>query len=249
MSPIDKTFFLKFFVSGGFVFDFTDKTFSTFTISSVGVDVKAKYGGSKGKALTAFADNASEEDVVKLFSDLIDYYELNYECDNNKDSVFSKCKKLIKKYKNFSSLATPTLKNVDREYIKSISARANKDIEEGNFDEAFTKARTLIEEVFCKVIEDAGQTPLTSGEISRLYKQVKDCYKMHPAEYDDKRIKELLSGLEKIITSISLMRDKNGDSHGLGCKRLNVKSYHARLFVNSAFVLADFILSVAENKQ
>ena len=249
MSPIDKTFFLKFFISGGFVFDFTDKTFASFTISSIGVDVKAKYGGSKGKALTAFADNASEEDVVKLFSDLIDYYELNYECDNSKDSVFTKCKKLVKKYKNSTSLATPTLKNVDREYIKSISARANKDIEEGNFDEAFTKARTLIEEVFCKVIEDAGQTPLTSGEISRLYKQVKDCYKMHPAEYDDKRIKELLSGLEKIITSISLMRDKNGDSHGLGSKRLNVKSYHARLFVNSAFVLADFILSVAENKQ
>ena len=146
-------------------------------------------------------------------------------------------------------MTTPTLKNVDREYIKSISARANKNIEDGNYDEAFTKARTLIEEVFCKVIEDAGQTPLTSGEISRLYKQVKDCYKMHPAEYDDKRIKELLSGLEKIITSISLMRDKNGDSHGLGCKRLNVKSYHARLFVNSAFVLADFILSVAKNKQ
>ena len=72
---------------------------------------------------------------------------------------------------------------------------------------------------------------------------------MHPAEYDDKRIKELLSGLEKIISSISLMRDKNGDSHGLGSKRLNVKNYHARLFVNSAFVLADFILSVAENKQ
>lgn len=44
------------------------------------------------------------------------------------------------------------------------------------------------------------------------------------------------------------LRNANSDAHGLGTKRkFNIKDYHARLLVNSAMTLSDFILSVAEN--
>lgn len=43
------------------------------------------------------------------------------------------------------------------------------------------------------------------------------------------------------------MRNINSDAHGVGSKRFNIKDYHARLFVNSAMTMADFILSVSEN--
>lgn len=42
----------------------------------------------------------------------------------------------------------PKIKTIDREYIKSISARALDDIEQKNYDSAITKSRTLLEETF-----------------------------------------------------------------------------------------------------
>ena len=70
---------------------------------------------------------------------------------------------------------------------------------------------------------------------------------MHPDKDNDVRINTLLSGFEKILTSISEMRNNVSDSHGVGQKRLSIKDYHARLYVNSAITMAEFILSVKNN--
>ena len=92
------------------------------------------------------------------------------------------------------------------------------------------------------------EIPDESGEIKKLYNQVKKLYGMHQDKNTDTRINMLLSGLEKIITSISEMRNKSSDSHGVGQKRINLSNYHTRLYVNAANILADFILSVHLNK-
>ena len=67
---------------------------------------------------------------------------------------------------------------------------------------------------------------------------------MHQNQDLDKRINMLLSGLEKILTAITEMRNNESDTHGVGNRRINIKEHHARLFVNSATTMADFILSV-----
>lgn len=141
-------------------------------------------------------------------------------------------------------IKAPKIKNIDREYIRSISVRAMDDVDKKNYDSAITKSRTLLEEVFCYVIEKKNGTPSTSGNINDLYKQVKDLYNMHGDANTDKRINTLLSGLEKIISSISEMRNKDSDAHGVGSKRINIDEHHARLFVNASIAMADFILSV-----
>lgn len=138
----------------------------------------------------------------------------------------------------------PKIKTIDREYIRSISARAMDDVEQKNFDSAITKSRTLLEETFCYVIEKKSATPSTSGNMSDLYKQVKDLYNMHGDANTDRRINTLLSGLEKIVSSISEMRNKDSDAHGVGASRITIDEHHARLFVNAAMAMADFILSV-----
>lgn len=138
----------------------------------------------------------------------------------------------------------PKIKVIDREYIKSITSRALDDVDQGNYDSAITKSRTLLEETFCYVIEKKGETPTTSGQMSDLYKQVKTLYNMHADANTDRRINTLLSGLEKIVSAISEMRNKDSDAHGVGANRITIEDYHARLFVNSAVTMADFILSV-----
>lgn len=151
---------------------------------------------------------------------------------------------LVKKIGTKVEVEAPRIKSIDREYIKSISSRAMDDIDNLNFDSAITKSRTLLEETFCYVIERKGETPVTSGNMAELYKQVKGLYNMHGDANTDRRINTLLSGLEKIVSSISEMRNKDSDAHGVGAARINIDEHHARLFVNAAMTMADFILSV-----
>lgn len=102
----------------------------------------------------------------------------------------------------------------------------------------------MIEEVFCYVIEKKNEKPVDSGKITSLYNQVKNLYNMHADGDIDKRIKTLLSGLKKILSSISDMRNNDSDSHEVGERRINIKDCHTRLFVNSAMTMSEFILSV-----
>ncbi len=152
---------------------------------------------------------------------------------------------VINKIGEAVSVDAPSVKTIDRSYIVNLSDRAMNDVIEGNFDSAITKSRTLLEEVFCYVIEKKGETPTDNGDIGKLYFQVKTLYNMHQDKDMDKRINGLLSGLEKILSAIAEMRNKGSDSHGVGTKRINIAEHHARLFVNSAMTMADFILSVS----
>ena len=111
-------------------------------------------------------------------------------------------------------VTTPQVQSIDREYIKDISERAMLDVVNGSYDSAITKSRTLLEEVFCYVIENKNETPTDSGDIGRLYKQVKGLYNMHTDKNLDRQINTLLSGLEKIVSSIAEMRNNNSDAHG-----------------------------------
>lgn len=154
---------------------------------------------------------------------------------------------VIQKIGTTISVAAPSVTAIDRRYITDISERAMKDISDGNYDSAITKSRTLVEEVFCYVIEKKGAEPSESGDMGKLYNQVKQIYNMHQDKDVDKRINGLLSGLEKILSAIAEMRNKASDSHGVGAKRINISDYHARLFVNSAMTMADFVLAVSEN--
>lgn len=72
---------------------------------------------------------------------------------------------VIRKVGTTISVTAPSVKTIDRDYIKDLSERAMQDMINGNFDSAVTKSRTLLEEVFCYVIEKKGETPSESGDI------------------------------------------------------------------------------------
>lgn len=252
MTEIEKGFFLRLFNRSGYVLDFSTDNFNSFTQSSVGVALCQHYKLSKGASLAAYCREADETFVIKLFSDLLEYYEAFCKDKNEEkqySAIYEKCKEIINRESPPTQLNAPAIIAVNRGYIASMACRANRDVENGEYDSAITKARTLLEEVFCHAIEAKGETPSDNGDIGKLYYQVKILYKMHPAGIIDTRIKTLLSGLEKILTAISLMRNENSDAHGVGANRIKISEHHARLFVNSAITMADFILSVEKNAE
>lgn len=147
------------------------------------------------------------------------------------------------------AMSIPSINTIDRSYIKDMANRAQEDIELGNFDSALAKARTLLEEVFCWAIERKGEQSSSSGDVGKMFSQVKCLYNIHADKTMDRRICDLVNGLNKIVDSIGQMRNKQGDAHGVGASRVNIEDYHARLAVNAAANVADFVLSVVHRAE
>lgn len=146
------------------------------------------------------------------------------------------------------SLPTEKIKIVDSEYIKNIHSQALKCISENDFDSVVTKSRTLLEEVYCYGIEQKGEEITEKGNINKLYRKIRELYDMNTEKNLDNRIKKLLSGLNSIVDAIAEIRNNNSDAHGVGKNRIKISEHHANLVLNSATTLAEFILSVIENK-
>lgn len=67
----------KFINTNGYVFNFTTKMFDSFTFQSIGIKLCERYGLSKGKSFELFVDEMSTGVIIKLLTDLLDYYDLN----------------------------------------------------------------------------------------------------------------------------------------------------------------------------
>lgn len=180
-----------------------------------------------------------KKQIINEINDLLFYYDCELIEQNGEFNIVSIARNI--------QLATPQIKNVDNEYIKSIFVRAIEDVKNKNYDSAITKSRTLLEEVFLCVIEKKNEKPKSKGDIGKLYKQVKDLYNMHSDKATDIRINKLISGLEVIVSSIAEIRNINSDAHGVGSSRISIAEHHARLVVNAAMTLAEFVLSVGNN--
>lgn len=202
-----------------------------------------------------FADLLSNHDFTieqanRIYEEIVWHaiYEINFILNfYNKKLVQSNGKYQIVSIDTSIIVDTPNIKATNREFILSLYENALKAISDKDYEGCLTKSRTLLEEVFYKVIEDKGEVPSDKGDIGKLYSQVKILYNMRSGGDVDKRINTLISGLEKIVVSVSEMRNKASDAHGVGAKRYNVLEYHARLALNSAATMAEFIYSVAEN--
>lgn len=193
--------------------------------------------------LEGLSKNEIEETYEYLVNTLIDKIN-GILCFGSNELAIVGSKFIIRKIGSKIEPQVPMIKMIDRQYIKDISNRAMLDVEQQNYDSAITKSRTLLEETFCYVIEKKGVQPKTSGNMAELYKQVKNLYDMHGDAETDRRINMLYSGLEKIVSAISEMRNKDSDAHGVGEKRIELEEHHARLFVNAAMCMADFILEI-----
>lgn len=79
INNIEKSYFDRLLNRGGYVLDFTTSSFDKFTFESIEVRLCEKYYLSKGKSLNAFMDEGSNEKIVKLLSDLLEYYEVYFQ--------------------------------------------------------------------------------------------------------------------------------------------------------------------------
>ena len=136
------------------------------------------------------------------------------------------------------------IQSLSNEYIKELPSRCLKDISEKNYDSVITKSRTLLEEVIEYKINEKNEQVQTLGDIVKMYNQFKELYNMKQNGKFDNRVNDLLNGLEKIINSVANLRNINSDAHGAGQRRVEIKEREARLIINSAMTVSEYILSV-----
>lgn len=118
--------------------------------------------------------------------------------------------------------------------------KCREKIESGDYSGAITNARSLIEAVCTKIEADLDPNALgNDGDLVKLFNRVRKLLNLDPSRQDiNESLKQVLSGLSNIINGLAAMRNKMSDAHGVTYKP---SRHHAKLAVNAAKTLADFL--------
>jgi len=119
--------------------------------------------------------------------------------------------------------------------------KCKEKIEVGDYSGAITNARSLIEAVCVKI--EVELDPLNAqgndGDLVKMFNRARKLLHLDPSRQDiSDSLKQVLSGLSNIINGLAAMRNKMSDAHGVAYKP---SRHHAKLAVNSAKTLADFL--------
>ncbi len=131
--------------------------------------------------------------------------------------------------------------NEAHHFIDEQIAKANEKVRDGDYDGAITNARSLLEAVLKEIDQQLHPDfdPF-GGDITKLYKKVQKQIGLDPARPDlDSPLKQVLSGMNGIVSGIAGISNKMGDRH---VRTYKPEKRHAVLVVNSAKTLSEFLI-------
>lgn len=145
-------------------------------------------------------------------------------------------------------LAAPSLVKLSEESITEHIAKAKRKIEAGDSAGAITSAYTLVEEFLKQLLRKTGTAfNENDGDIRALYKLAAVPLNLAPKnESLETHLKTILEGLQRQIGGLYEVANKASDRHA---RRYNPAPHHARLAVNVAFTLCEFLLESYEYQQ
>lgn len=113
-------------------------------------------------------------------------------------------------------------------------------IASGDYDGAITNARSLVETLLNSIEQELDpNAPAPDGDMIKSYHRVRTLLNLDPGRKDvSDALKQVLSGLASIVHGLATMRNKMSDAHGTLYRPAR---HHAKLAVNSAKTLADFL--------
>ena len=108
---------------------------------------------------------------------------------------------------------------------------------------AITLARTLLETVTKRILDEMGETYADKDDLPKLYSNAAKALNLAPSQHTEEPIKAILGGAMALVNGVGTLRNRLSDSHGRGGK-LPVKPSprHANLAVNTAGTIATFLV-------
>lgn len=140
-----------------------------------------------------------------------------------------------------STLATESLLNVSHEGINEQIAKVNRRVESGDYAGAIASAYTLVEQLLKLMLAEFNPGYNTGeGDIRALYKDVRVPLGLDPSsDKIEGVLKPILDGFQKLVGGLYEMSNKASDRHA---RNYNPAIHHAKLAVNAAFVLCEFLV-------
>lgn len=140
------------------------------------------------------------------------------------------------------NLNSTVLLSFDSDGVHSVWAKA-LDRRSSDSEGAITVARTLLEAVCKRVLDDRSITYDDKEDLPKLYGAVAKALNLAPTQHAEDAIKAILGGAMSLVNGIGTLRNKLSDAHGRGGKLpVRPSPRHASLAVNMAGAVAVFIV-------
>ena len=143
---------------------------------------------------------------------------------------------------------TEITEKLSSEFVGQQITKCKQKMNSSDYDGAITNARTLIEEILLSIEErlDGARQPY-DGNLMGLYKRVSKQIHLYP---DDSKtgnsFNEILRGFISIINGFAGISNSIADRHATV---KHPRKHHAKISVNSAMILSDFLLDSFEYQQ
>lgn len=143
------------------------------------------------------------------------------------------------------TIESATLEGVSHATLAEHIEKCRAKIGSGDSAGAITNAYTLIEAVLKDLLRLTGKTfKADEGDIRALYGLLKEPLNLDPKEESlGLHLKTVLDGFQKLVGGLYATANKASDRHD---RRHHPAPHHAKLVVNSAFALGDFLYDTYE---
>jgi hypothetical protein len=139
------------------------------------------------------------------------------------------------------AVASDALETFDSEGVHAVWTKAlNRRTSDP--EGAITVARTLLETVCKRILDEVPGTYTDKEDLPKLYSMTAMALNLAPSQHSEDAIKAILGSAMAVVNGIGTLRNKLSDSHGRGGKPVRPSPRHASLAVNMAGALATFLV-------
>ncbi|MGB5556452.1 MAG: abortive infection family protein [Paracoccaceae bacterium] len=115
-------------------------------------------------------------------------------------------------------------------------------------ERAITLARTLLEDVCKWILHESDESWEEGDDLPVLYKKLAKVLNLAPDDHTEQIFKQILAGCQSVVSALGALRNKLGDAHSIGPKRVRPAGRHAELAVNLAGTMATFLIATWNTK-
>ncbi len=114
---------------------------------------------------------------------------------------------------------------------------------------AITSARTLLETVCKHILDDLSIAYDDTADLPKLYRLASDALNIAPSQHSEQVFKQILGGCTAVVEGLGALRNRLGDAHGGGIRRVRPLPRHAQLAVNLAGSMTSFLVATWEARK
>lgn len=144
-----------------------------------------------------------------------------------------------------ATASAETVSALDDDFVREQFEKVEKKIAEGDYDGAITNSRSMVEGVIGFIYENGtGEVLPKTGDLLGDFKKIRTLLEI--ADKNDEPLRQVLNGLASIIQGMDTLSNRMGDRHR---RHRMPEQYEARLVVNAAKTICDFIIHGARHSQ